>query len=279
MSKTIRIAAEVALLTVLAGPAHASIFGEENAALATLVAQGVEELTQISTIIANLKAALQTANETLALAREGRRLYEMIANYSWEDLQRDATTGLYQVFPDLREVERQSRLLVANGQAIEQGYGPFFSRYTVNDRKMTRVTRALWSHHISTAIWPIEFREAMKAKPEPSPVEQLLEERFIRTEDQLRRAVQNTGMKVLSEKVRAYVRDAESKNEAPLKTAATNVEVNFQAMRDIRQLTNLKEQDVAIQESGRIRDARFFNGFRNGLQESSRLLVEPGSRP
>ena len=72
----------VAALTAIAlapRTAHGSVFGEENAALAALVAQGIEELTQISTIIQNLRGAVQTANEMLAIAREARRVYEMVA--------------------------------------------------------------------------------------------------------------------------------------------------------------------------------------------------------
>lgn len=276
MRRTTRVTAALIALTIASRPANASVFGEENAALSALVAQGIQEITQLSTIITNIKAAIQTANEMLAIAREAQRVYQMIANYSWEDLQRDAKAGLYEVFPDLREIELQSKLLIENGRAMEQGYGPFFSRYTVNDRRMERVTKAMWRHAISGTIWPIEFREAMKNHSEPSPVERLLEERFVRTEDQVRRAVQNTGMEILSRKVKAYVKDAESKNEAPLKTAATNVEVNYQSMRDGKQLLNLREQDVAIQEAGRLQDARFYNGFRNGLRGSSRLLFDPG---
>jgi hypothetical protein len=255
------------------------VFGEENAALAALVAQGIEELTQISTIIQNLRGALQTANEMLAIAREARRVYEMIADYDLEDLVRDAKTGLYQVFPDLQEIEAQSRILIGEGKALEQGYGPFFSRYTVNDARMRKVTEAMFKHAYASAIWSIDFRGALDIEGDPSPVERLIEERYLRTEDGIRRAVQNTGMEVLAKKVGAYVKDAESKDEATLKMDATNVEVNFQAMRDTRHLVNLREQDVAIQEAGRIEELRYQSDVRKGLKHASDLLVSPGGEP
>ena len=156
-----------------------SVFGEENGALAALVAQGIEELTQISTIIQNLRGALQTANEMLAIAREARRVYEMVANYKLADLERDAKAGLYQVFPDLREIELQSRILVDEGKAIEKGYGPFFSRYTVNDARMRRVTDAMIKHAYASAIWSFDFSDGDDVSVEPSPVERLIEERYL----------------------------------------------------------------------------------------------------
>ena len=276
MTRTRRTMAAILAISLVPRSASASVFGEENAALAALVAQGIEELTQISTIIQNLRGALQTANEMLAIAREARRVYEMVANYKLSDLERDAKAGLYQVFPDLREIELQSRILVDEGKALEQGYGPFFARYTVNDARMRRVTEAMVKHAYASAIWSFDFSDAEKTTSEPSPVERLIEERYLRTQDGIRRAVQNTGMEVLAKKVKAYVKDAESKNEALLRMEATNAEVNFQAMRDTRHLLNLREQDVAIQEAGRIEELRYQDALKQGVQGASDLLVSPG---
>jgi hypothetical protein len=276
MTRTRGTMAAILAISLVPGSASASVFGEENAALAALVAQGIEELTQISTIIQNLRGALQTANEMLAIAREARRVYEMVANYKLSDLERDAKAGLYQVFPDLREIELQSRILVDEGKALEQGYGPFFARYTVNDARMRRVTEAMVKHAYASAIWSFDFSDAEKSTAEPSPVERLIEERYLRTQDGIRRAVQNTGMEVLAKKVKAYVKDAESKNEALLRMEATNAEVSFQAMRDTRHLLNLREQDVAIQEAGRIEELRYQDALKQGVQGASELLVSPG---
>ena len=276
MTRTRRTMAAILAMALVPRSATASVFGEENAALAALVAQGIEELTQISTIIQNLRGALQTANEMLAIAREARRVYEMVANYKLSDLERDAKAGLYQVFPDLREIELQSRILVDEGKALEQGYGPFFARYTVNDARMRRVTEAMVKHAYASAIWSFDFSDAEKSAAEPSPVERLIEERYLRTQDGIRRAVQNTGMEVLAKKVKAYVKDAESKNEALLRMEATNAQVSFQAMRDTRHLLNLREQDVAIQEAGRIEELRYQDALKQGVQGASDLLVSPG---
>ena len=72
------------------------------------------------------------------------------------------------------------------------------------------------------------------------------------------------------------MKDAESKNEVLLKMGATNAEVNFEAMRDTRQLVNLREQDVAIQEAGRLEELRYQDAVRDGVKASSELLVSPG---
>src|SRR5687768_3374663 len=142
MRRAGRVVSGLLAISLVPQTARGSVFGEENVALATLVVQGIEELAQITTIIENLRGALQTANEMLAIAREARRVYEMVATYKLADLERDAKAGLYQVFPDLREIEQQSRILINEGKALEQGYGPFFSRYTVNDARMRKVTEA-----------------------------------------------------------------------------------------------------------------------------------------
>jgi hypothetical protein len=278
MKRRGRVVAAILIASLIPRRAKGSVFGEENAALAALVAQGIEELTQLTTIIQNVRGALQTANEMLAIAREARRVYEMVADYKLADLERDAKAGLYQVFPDLREIELQSRILVDEGKALEQGYGPFFSRYTVNDARMRRVTDAMIKHAYASAIWSFDFSGADDVTAEPSPVERLIEERYLRTQDGIRRAVQNTGMEVLAKKVEAYVKDAESKDEVLLKMEATNAEVNFQAMRDTRHLVNLREQDVAIQEAGRLEELHYQGAIKDGLSASSDLLVSPGGQ-
>lgn len=54
------------LVLLLSAPAHASVFGEENAALAALVAQGIEEINQASQTIATAREQLEFAKDVYA---------------------------------------------------------------------------------------------------------------------------------------------------------------------------------------------------------------------
>lgn len=58
------------MVTTYSWPAHASIFGEENGALSTLVAQGVAELVQVGEFVSTASEQLQLARDVYAGVNE-----------------------------------------------------------------------------------------------------------------------------------------------------------------------------------------------------------------
>jgi hypothetical protein len=109
----------------------------------------------------------------------------------------------------------------------------------------------------------------MKFQKEPSKVELLIQERYKRTGDEQRRAVQNTAMGVLAKKVEAFVADAEAKENADLRALATDAQVNFQAMQNLTELKNIEEQDAAREEAARIDDGSFRRGLSSALRKNA----------
>lgn len=272
------------LVLLLEGRAGA-VFGEEdwlsgqNALLSEMLVREIEQSAHLSTLIANARQAVASANEMLALARTVRRVYEIVRNYSVEDLVRDAKRGLYQALPEARNLETEISELVDNGQALERGDGAFFSRITEADAAVSRRARKVFEYGYQATIWPIAFPEAMKFHAEPSPVEALVQERYRFTEDEARRAVQTAATSVLADKVRAFVEDAESKDQADLKISATAAEVNLQTMRNTTELLNLAEQDAAMAEAARKSEVQFRKELKAGLREAGKLLLLPPSGP
>lgn len=273
----------VLLLALTPSTPAFAIFGEEdwlsgqNALLSEMLAAQLEELTEITTLIANVRTVVQSTNEALALAREVKRVYDMIRNYSLEDLEKDAKIGLHRAIPELQATEREIGILIENGQAIEQGSGAFFSKVTVHDTAVSKAARRTFEHGYQSAIWPQVFPNAMDYLPDPSPVELMVQERYRRTADQRRQAVQRTAMSVLAEKVKAFVEDAEQKENVELRSLSTNTQINLQSMENLTELRNMKEQEVAIEEAARLEERAVKKGLGDALDQNADLLLRPGA--
>jgi hypothetical protein len=272
------------LLALDAEPAYA-IFGEEdwlsgqNELLAELVGDQLRQISELMELVNTTRTMLGTVNDALALARTVKRVYDIVRNYSLERLMQDAKRGLYKAMPELRQTEAEVGELVQNGRALEQGAGAFFSKVTIHDAAISRAARATFEHGYQATIWPAVFPDAMSFLPDPSPVELLIQQRYLRTADAKRRAVQRTALGVLAKKVEAFVEDAEDKDNVELRSAATNAQLNFQSMAHLTELRNLKEQDAAEKEAARLDDQTVRGGLGQALGAHANILMGSGGSP
>lgn len=276
--KRLAIIAMVGTLA-LAAPrrASASILGEESALLAELIGLQLEELTEISTLITNVKLVIGGLNEIASLARAAKRIYDAIRKYSLNDLLQDAKTGLYRAFPDLEKIEQELAMLKANGQAIEKGKDAFFGHVDYHDAEMNRVATATFRHAFRSTIWPAVFPEAMSFDEYPSPVDELIQRRYKRAGLNMRMAIQNTALGMLSEKIKTMVEDAEAKERTDLQTAALNAQANVQTTNNTTMMRDLAEIEHAEREAAQIRDEHFQKEATKSMRESTDQLFEMGA--
>jgi len=264
---------------VLLAPGRArAIFGEEdwfsgqNALLARLLSAQLEELYKLSELIANVRLATSAANESLAIARETWRAYKTVRDYSLEELMRDAKRGLYQTWPDLREIERDGVLL---REQIEKGEG-LFSVWNRYDDKMHPVMNRLFEFSYQASIWPAVFPEAMRHRPNATPVEKRIWERFVKTRQDVEVLTQKTALSALARKVAALVKDAEESGRLDLEAQATAAQLAVQEVVNSTEFLNLYKSQVAIEEEARARERRARQTIRRAMVENVRKLLLPG---
>jgi hypothetical protein len=266
-------------LLLVDGRAYA-IFGEEdwlsgqNELLAELVGDQLRQISELMEVVNNTRLMLGSVNDALALARTVKRVYDILRTYDLDKLVRDAKRGLYKAMPELRQTEAEVGELLANGQALEQGDGAFFSRISIHDARISAASKATFEHAYQSTIWPSVFPDAMSFLPGPSPVELLIQQKYRRTADARRQAVQRTALGVLATKVQAFVDDAEDKDNAELRSLATSAQVSFQSMAHLTELRNLKEQETAEREAARIDDQSMRSGMKDALSAHAGLLIE-----
>ncbi len=142
-----RIQIIATLVIFLANPKESTAFdfgasdwlSGQNAMLAQLVGLQIEQLTQISVQIANIKMLVKSANEGLSFARTGYRELRAIGRYRLSDLARDAKRGLYEVFPEIGDIEMEVGDMVASFDNRENGG---FGEYAgIHDAKKKNIPR------------------------------------------------------------------------------------------------------------------------------------------
>jgi hypothetical protein len=177
LSKALSLLLAVAL-AVLPTRAHASIFGEENIALTTLVAQGASELTQLGNAITTAKEQLQLARDVYAGVNEflnfdpqafleGQRQQWMsdipLANEVQGFVSDVSANGLrgghfsaqdvYQRFDTYRDAARRAQARRALGGTLE----PFDARAALS-----------LSREADTALASAHFRQQLAQAAEPA---------------------------------------------------------------------------------------------------------------
>ena len=79
--------------TMLTSSLHASIFGEENAALSGILTEEIIQTFKAAEMIAKLAAILDSVNKTVNVARESYKQFQYIKNYTPKQLYSDAKSG------------------------------------------------------------------------------------------------------------------------------------------------------------------------------------------
>jgi hypothetical protein len=279
------MAAGAAVVVALGAPRPAfAIFGEEdwisgqNQTLIAMLSTELEATTNLAQIITIVRNAAKAANDTLALARTVKRVYEVIRHYDLKDLQRDALQGFYTAIPEARQLDGEIRELVGNGRALVHGDGVFWSQITSSDAEVSARARALFEHGYKAALWPMVLG-GMKASAAPTPVERAIQARYRRSGELAQQALEKSSYGVLAEKVKTFVEDAESKDQVDLKMAATQAQLQLQTAQDTTELLRLERIEAAEQETLRRGAAAFSRKLGQGLSKGAQTLVAPGGRP
>lgn len=270
------------VVLTLAWPRPAwAIFGEEdwisgqNQTLIAMLVTELEATANLAQVITTLRTALKTANDTLAVARTVKRVYETVRNYDLKDLQRDALAGLYQAIPEARQVDAEIRELVGNGRAMRGGN--FWSHISPSDPEVSAQSRKLFEHGYKAALWPMVLPSMKKdARDGLTPVEKLIQDRYRRSGMQADQALQKSVYGVLAQQVKAFVEDAESKKQVDLKMEATQTQLQLQTAQDTTELLNLQRVRDAENEAARTSASEFHKRFSQGLSAGAQELVEPG---
>lgn len=279
MKRSLRAGLLAALVVVSAPRRAAAIFGEEdwisgqNQLLTAMLVTELESTASLGTIITNIVQAVRVANETLAVARSVKRVYEAIVNYDLEALKRDALQGLYQAVPEARNFDAEVRELISNGRAAKEGN--FWTHVGAGDYHMQSRSKALFDLGYQAAIWPVVFGDRHKKPDWDNPVDKQLYKRFQRTGRLAIKATQKGAYKVLAQQVKAFVADADQKKQVDLKMQATQTQLELQQAQDLTDLLELQKVDTAEQEALRARAADFHKRFGRGLAEGSSILTAP----
>jgi hypothetical protein len=274
MRRRATVVAFVTIMTV-ARPSQASMFGEENAHLATLVGLQIKELGDVAAMLANLQYILQGVNELAAGMRQGYRVYQIIRNYSLEDLKRDAKRGLMEAFPELRGIDREVGLLIKNHQAIEDG--KFFVHIDRHDSRMHNALSASYRYAFRSSLWPIVYPEAKDLGDKPSEVDLLVQRRLQRAGLRARTAVQNTALGILAKKAATLVQDAEDKGRSDQASAALAAQAAVQNTANTTKISDLAELEAAREESSDMQVQAFEAMADEAMKANTAVLFEVGS--
>ena len=275
--RTLR-AGVLALCLLYSRPAWA-MFGEEawlsgqNQIMIAMFLQDLEQTANLVGLLANLKMLLSTTNEALATARTAYRQVQIVRSYGLDDLRRDAQAGLYDAYPDLEIIDEETRALVDNGRAVRDGR--FWTHLDQHDPVVSQRLHATFDYAYQSTIWPIAFPEAMRFRPQPSPVDALIQERFRRTEQAHQVAMQQMSFSVFARQVEQLTADADEQGHLPSRIQAQSALMGYQTMRNTTESLELSKIDAAEAEQTRGRDRDDRAQMADELRETAPMLFRP----
>lgn len=271
------LAASIAVMAS-AQPAHA-LFGEEdwlsgqNQMLASLLAENLQHTAQLATAVSQLRMMVTTLNESASVARTAWRQVQVLRRYGLDDLRDDAVAGLYEAWPELADLARETDALVANGEAVRAG--GFWTHLDHHDPAVSRRARAAFEYGYQSTIWPIAFPDAMRHVPSASPVDQRVRELYRQAGHSHRVAMQEMAWTVFARQVEGYVADAEETDRLDTRIEATSAVMAFQTMRNTSEALTLDQTKAAEAEARRARDTRDRERFGASMRETARALWSP----
>lgn len=274
-----RLILVIGLTTLLAPRPAEALFGEEdwlsgqNQLLFSLLAENIQHTTQLASAVMQLRGLLTTANETAALTRTAWRQVQILRRYDVDDLRRDALAGLYDAWPELRDVARETEALVANGRAVHRGR--FWTHLDHHDPAVSRRARAAFEYGYQSTIWPIAFPRAVDHTPTPSPVDEKVAELYARTGHAHRVAMQQMAWSVFAQEVESYVDDAQATDRLDTRIEAMGALMQYQTMRNTTEAVNLEKTQAADAEARRTRDAEDRKAFSEGGRAQAPSLWSP----
>ncbi len=269
----IRKATSLLLLLLVFAPAsaHSSVWGEENVTLIKLLLQSMEQTQKLRDVLTTTRELSRATNEGLALAREVYREGKTLSTYTLEDFLEEAKEGLYEAFPELRDIEGDIRLI--NDQIEKREV--FFSYYNRYDPKVRERLERVMSWAYKSTIWPVVFPQSLHLKPNMTPVEKEILERYQRTGQLAQWAVRTTSMAAMARSIKELYDEAAKKKDSALELAATQAELQHIQASALAEFTELYKQDIAMEEKAREMQKNARRSLRDAMDRQMQDLMKP----
>ncbi len=253
--------------------AEASMFGEENATLVNLLVQSIEQTAKLRSMVTATRDISRATNESLALAREAYREFKTVSSYTIEDYMEDAKEGLYRAFPELRDIEGDILLLKDQLENREV----FFRYYNRYDPKLRERLEPVMSWAYKSTIWPVVFPQSLKLKPNMTPVDQEIFERYQRTGQLAQWAVRTTSMAAVAESIKELYDEAQKKKNSQLQLAATQAELGHIQASAMAEFTDLYKQEIAMEEKAREMQRGARESLKGTMERQMDKILKPNA--
>jgi hypothetical protein len=245
----------------------------QNALFLELLATEIDELANLTALLANVKMVLQATNEATALARTTYRNYQAVRNYSTEDLIRDAKTGLYKAFPDLKDIERD--LILIDKQV--ENRNSFFSHMNSYDFKMAGALGKVMSHAYKAAIWPHIFPAAFQSHlRSTNMVDFRIWNLYAKSGMTAEVAVKKTALAALSQKVANLVDEAAASGNLQLAAEASIAQSVHQQVVNSTEYNDMYKAELAAREEAREAARRRVRSAGEAFRTEAPSFFRPG---
>lgn len=155
-----RVVALFLVLIMLTSSVHASIFGEENAALSGILTEEIIQTFHMAETISKLAAIVQSINKTVNIARESYRQFQYIKNYTVDDLLKDAKSGFCKGLQSstktsCRDWEEDLKEMYGNAEMLSTGkFNQFFMYRSKWDNQTRKFLKELYQGSARAYVYP-----------------------------------------------------------------------------------------------------------------------------
>ena len=257
------------------GVARASAFGEENATLTAILLESIAQGKNIYDTLENAKYMLKAANEGLSLARQGYREAKTLLGYSLQDLYNDLQEGLFEAFPDLREINRDANLIKDQFGA---GSDNFFNTYMNSyDSQMSDRLRKVMKYGYRRAIWPVFFPDMDADTFASNPVKVKILKMYNDSGQMAEWAVKTTAMSTVAKRIKEWFKEAQDNKSRAEQIAATDAMLSHAALeaadqtRDI--LATKQSNEMTYEELQKNANKNLSQGIGDSIED----LLRPGA--
>ncbi len=274
-SKKRIIALTLALSLSSPRPASASVFGEENGLLSSILATELAQALDIANTLSYIVKFVKATNEVLSFTRQAYRIYQQVRSYTPKKLLEDAKRGLYKAIPEAEQLDREIRASIENGKALVQGEEAFFGHSDHHEP---------WAKGMSQSLFRTGYRGLAKYvirggtklySDKPTMADKLIAKRFQESKMLSRQLYEKSAFGVLANKVTTLVDDAEKKNRADLKAQALSAQLQLDSAASLSQIKDYQKLSTALKESQRHKERAFSKGLEKSLQRVSGQLFHP----
>ena len=245
---TAKAQAGVTVTEVIGAP---TLEGAISAHIEATVAGFGEQLTELGTLITNIKLVVSGVNEVAAMTRKAFEAYEFLRKLDRAYLLEHAKQGMYAAMPELRDIEREVRLTIRQKKALEEG--DFLAHRNYHDARTGALLSAAASAAYSASVYPILFPESKKYREIVTESEKLLAYRWRRLGLARDQAVKTAAKTTMAGHVKNATENAEKKGRIDLDLEALQTKGAFGTMTNTQELADIEKSKVSEQEAARLR--------------------------